>query len=161
MSGVESKPASAAEEGTPLMRRPRPALHSWMIQVLVVDDDEADAALAVNILRRHPNVGSVVAIASPEEALAKLMSGRLAPHLILLDIQMPRINGFKFVEAIDRIPEVRDTPVVMLTTSRFERDVARARQLRASGYIIKPESPEEFRKRLDLAVRQAISGRPE
>jgi CheY-like chemotaxis protein len=103
-------------------------------------------------------VASAVAIASPEEALAQLATGKLRPNLILLDVQMPRINGFKFVEAMDEILSLRSTPVVMLTTSRFERDVEQARRICVSGYIVKPDSEEDLRKRLNAAIKQAISG---
>lgn len=141
-----------------VQRRPRAAISSWVIQVLLVDDNEADAAIAHSILRRHPDVGSVVIMTSAEEALSKLAAGRLAPHLILLDIQMPRMDGFKFIEALDHIPDARDTPVVMLTTSRFERDVAEARRVRANGYIVKPDTIEEYRTRLDTVIKLVKSG---
>lgn len=159
MSAAQPKPGAADEEvlGAPI-RRAQPALNSWAINVLLVDDDEADSSLVLGVLRRHPNVASAVAIASPEEALAQLATGKLRPNLILLDVQMPRINGFKFVEAMDEILSLRSTPVVMLTTSRFERDVEQARRICVSGYIVKPDSEEDLRKRLNAAIKQAISG---
>jgi CheY-like chemotaxis protein len=146
---------------TPTRQHPKPraAPNAWRISVVVVDDDPADSSLIVDVLQRHPKVGSVTAYHRPEEALAALADGKRQPDLILLDISMPKINGFKFVEMIDLAPRVRQTPIVYLTTSRFARDVQQARETSACAYIVKPESFDELRQRLDAAIKQTISGK--
>ena len=140
-------------------RRPRIAFNAWAINVLVIEDDPADASIVLDVLRRHPNVASANAFQEPDTALFHLATGRYRPDLILLDILMPKVNGFKFLEALESIPLVRDTPVVMLTTSRYMRDVEQARSSPACGYIVKPDSYSELKTRLDGAVKQAISGK--
>jgi CheY-like chemotaxis protein len=137
-------------------RLPQPRSEKWKLGVLLIEDDAADSALVVDVLKRHARVREVRAFDTPEVALFQLARGRLRPDLILLDIQMPRISGFKFLEALDEIPAMNDTPVVMLTTSRLREDVERARRGFVQGYVIKPDSYEELRERLDAVVKQAI-----
>jgi CheY-like chemotaxis protein len=141
------------------LRRPRAAPNAWSINVFAVEDDEADASLMLDVLRRHPNVSSATVFDEPDEALFQLASGRFKPDLILVDIMMPKVNGFKFLEALCEIPFLRDTPAVMLTTSRFAKDVERARESIACAYIVKPDSYEELKQRLDHAVSRAIDGK--
>src|SRR5271154_5240405 len=70
---------------------PRPSQHVWSINVLLVEDDAADASLCLNVLKRHPNVSAAHAADAPDVALQQLAAGHLQPDLILLDIHMPRI----------------------------------------------------------------------
>lgn len=66
------------------------------------------------------------------------------PDLILLDLNMPRMNGHEFLNAIKAEPALCDIPVVVLTTSEVERDVEASFRLGASGYITKPVDIEQF-----------------
>lgn len=138
--------------------RPRVAYRMWSIDILLVEDDEADRTLILDVLKRNQHVGNVHAIDAPDAALRELAHGRARPNLILLDIHMPKLNGFKFLEALRRIPAMRDTPVVLLTTSRLTRDVEQARDSTVSLYVVKPDTYTELQTRLDAVVRQAISG---
>jgi DNA-binding response OmpR family regulator len=72
---------------------------------------------------------------------------------------MPKMNGFAFRTALDELAHARRVPVVFLTTSGFARDVEHARDAGACGYIVKPESFDELRRRVDVAIKQAISGK--
>ncbi|PZO56168.1 MAG: response regulator [Alphaproteobacteria bacterium] len=130
----------------------------WTIEVLVVEDDEADRALITDALKRHPNVSAIHATDSPDQALIDLGSGRLRPHLIFLDINMPRLNGFQFLEGLRLIPEMRETDVVVLTTSALARDVREACTNGVSLYIVKPDSHAELKARLGIVVNQARTG---
>jgi CheY-like chemotaxis protein len=142
----------------PLGPRPRAALEPCSIRVLLVEDDPADANMVMDVLQRHPNVGAATLFQAPDEALFQLAAGSYLPDLILLDIRMPKVNGFTFMEALARIPGARDTPVVILTTSRFMRDMEKARAHQARGYIVKPDCYRDLKSELDGAVKQAISG---
>jgi CheY-like chemotaxis protein len=136
----------------------RVAEKRWNINVLLVEDDAADAALIMHALQRHPDVATAYAMDSPMAALRLLASGSLQPDLILLDIRMPVINGFEFVKRLRRNPATFDTPVVFLTTSRLERDVAAARDSSVCLYVVKPESLGDLRARLDVVIKRAKSG---
>jgi DNA-binding response OmpR family regulator len=147
------------EPAAPRVRpRPQSALNVWSIEILLVEDDAADASLILDVLKRHPNVKRAVGADAPDQALFDLASGRLRPNLILLDILMPKLNGFRFLEGLRGIAEMQDVPVVMLTTSRLAKDVERARDAAVCGYIVKPDSYDELRARLDRVIKQAITG---
>ncbi|MEJ0058741.1 MAG: response regulator [Terricaulis sp.] len=137
---------------------PRVVARRWNIEVLLVEDDEADRCLIFDVLKRHPHVSTAHATDAPDKVLFDLANGYVRPGLILLDIHMPKLSGFKFLEALRGIPAMRDTPVVLLTTSRLARDVEEARISSASLYVVKPDTYEELQARLDGVIEQAITG---
>ena len=145
----------------PLMRRrPRPqvAERLWSVDVLVVEDDAADASLIESALRRDTRVRNIQVSDAPDDVLFELATGKVRPNLILLDIHMPRLNGFKFLEALRRVPALADTPVVFLTTSRLSRDVQQARMTSVNTYIVKPDTFAELKARLASVVEQTLTG---
>lgn len=137
---------------------PRPPLHVWAINVLLVEDDAADTSLILNVLRRHPGVSTAHPADAPDLALQQLAAGHLRPDLILLDIHMPRMDGFSFLENLRGIPAMAAVPVVFLTTSCLGKDVVAARHSSASFYLIKPDNYAELQTRLDGVIKRAISG---
>jgi two-component system, sensor histidine kinase and response regulator len=138
--------------------QPRPPQNTWNINILVVEDDAADTSLILDVLRRHPNVSTANAIDAPDLALHQLETGHLKPDLVLLDINMPRIDGFGFLRALRQIPTMVSVPVVFLTTSCLARDVVEAKHGSAASYVIKPDTYRELQTRLDLVIKRAVSG---
>lgn len=137
----------------------RPATtNAEQINVLLVEDDAADTRLIQTALKRHRDVGEVVARNLPGRALLELAAGRLNPNLILLDIVMPRLDGFQFLEVLRRLPGMSDIPVAFLTTSSSSRDIKRAQETSACDYIVKPESFEELETRMDAVIKKAAKG---
>ena len=116
--------------------------------VLIVDDDPADAALVTKAIDmgRFPCV--VERATDGVDAMEKLRlptgSPHSNPHLILLDINMPRKNGFQVLMEIRSDPRLRHLPVVMLSTSAADRDVASAYQSGAHGYVTKPMDVDDL-----------------
>jgi CheY-like chemotaxis protein len=116
------------------------------ITILLADDDEDDRLLACDALGEAgiPNEVRIVqdgvelldylyrrgAYANPEDSPR--------PGLILLDLNMPRLDGREALESIKQDPALRSIPVVALTTSGHERDVARVYDLGANSYVVKP-----------------------
>lgn len=137
---------------------PRTMRQFWHLDVLLVEDDAADTSLILDVLKRHPKVVAANAVDSPEVALRALAAVRKKPDLIFLDIHMPRMNGFQFLEAMRRLPELDRTPVVFLTTSALAKDVLSAKESTASLYVIKPDTLSELESRLDSVIRRALSG---
>ena len=134
-----------------------PPRRIWTINVLVVDDDEADTALIVDALKRHPGVSATRSSDNPEQALKELAVGRISPDLVFLDINMPRMDGFTFLRRMRDIPDMAATPVVLLTTSGHSRNAEEARRSSAVSYVIKPDTYPQLQGRLDAAIRRTIS----
>jgi putative two-component system response regulator len=142
----------------PLMNR-RLRRRVWGLDVLVVDDDAADTALILTALNRNPAVRTARATDAPEFALRQFaLNGELRPNLVLLDIHMPRLNGFAFLTAMRRIPTMARVPVVFLTTSCLANDLAQAPESTASLYVLKPNSSSELQARLNGVIALASAG---
>ncbi|MGQ0635175.1 MAG: response regulator [Planctomycetaceae bacterium] len=121
-----------------------------MLHILVVDDNEDDVILLQESLRDHPAVRVVQVARDGDEALAYLRregEHANAPHpgLVLLDINMPRRNGFEVLSAMKEDPLLRAIPVVMLTTSYREDDVLDAYRGGACSFVSKPVSFERLK----------------
>jgi CheY-like chemotaxis protein len=153
MSAVESEGDAEAPD-RPI--RPRVIEFAWSLDVMVVEDDAADTSLMLDVLRRNMGVRQVWSFEDPEAALLSLTHKRVQPDLILLDIRMPKLSGFGFIEKLREIPAFYDTQVVLITTSRLARDVERASRSAVSGYVVKPDTYDELRKRIDCTVSKAL-----
>ncbi len=107
--------------------------------ILLVEDDTVDA-MTVRRAFRDLNMTNLLAHAvNGEEALALLQKGTGdKPCLILLDLNMPKMNGIEFLEIIKADAGLKRIPVVVLTTSSEERDIVESFRLSVAGYIIKP-----------------------
>jgi len=132
--------------------------HRRQIDVLLVEDDPADAHLILKVLEQHPGVFNALASDAPDLALSQLASGRLRADLILLDIHMPRMDGFKFLRNLRQIRAMAKAPVVFLTTSWLARDAADVTRSSASLYVIKPDTYDELETCLDTVIHRAQSG---
>lgn len=116
--------------------------------LIVIDDDDIDHFLYQRIINRSNLVDESVFFTSAEDALEYLKrSDRIDIHAILLDVNMPRMNGFEFLEAATNEIGVEHlgAVVVMLTTSLNPRDEARAKSYSVvKGYLEKPLSTEHL-----------------
>jgi CheY-like chemotaxis protein len=137
---------------------PRPAKQVWKLNILIVDDDPADTSLILSVLVRHANVSAVRVVAEPVLALRQLLVGYRQPDLVLLDVRMPRLDGFEFLEGLRRVPGMASVPVVFLTTSGVEKDVLAYMRSSAAMYVVKPDTLAELQIRMDGIVERAISG---
>ena len=118
--------------------------------ILLAEDEPADAHLVKAALNEHRILAELQHVVDGREALDYLRrnGARFAdaprPNLILLDLNMPRMDGREFLAAIKQDPDLRDIPVVILTTSEVERDVVASYNLGAAGYITKPVDVIQF-----------------
>lgn len=138
--------------------RPRLEQNVWRVNVVLVEDDPADAELITRALKQNSDVASIRAHNSPQEALDELRDEHFVPTVILADVHMPRMDGFQFLDLVRRIEHMKDVPVVFLTTSSLARDVEEARQSTACKYIVKPTNYSELQERLNELVKQMIAG---
>jgi CheY-like chemotaxis protein len=120
-------------------------MQTLMLNILLVEDDEVDV-MTVQRAFKKGNINNPLYIASNGiEALAMLrgQSG-IAPaipterRIILLDLNMPKMNGLEFLQELRDDPTIRQIPVVVLTTSNEEQDRVQAYDLNVAGYILKP-----------------------
>jgi two-component system, chemotaxis family, response regulator Rcp1 len=120
-----------------------------LIDILLVDDDESDVLLTRKSLE-HGKVCNVLHVAKDGvEALAYLrrkndFAGAPRPGLILLDLNMPRKDGREVLAEIKSDPDLRSIPVVVLTTSDSEQDIADMYDLHANCYVTKPVDLAQF-----------------
>jgi CheY-like chemotaxis protein len=106
--------------------------------ILLVEDDSVDAMTVRRALKDLGSTRPVVHQINGEEALNYLRATVAdVPGLILLDLNMPRMNGLEFLERKQSDERLRDIPVVVLTTSTNARDIERSYELDAKGYIVK------------------------
>jgi chemotaxis family two-component system response regulator Rcp1 len=117
--------------------------------ILLVEDNAGDVRLTREALREAEVAAELVAVADGEQALAFLRAEgdhveAVRPDLILLDLNLPKKNGLEVLEEIKRDPELRRTPVIMLTTSSSARDVAACYDRGVNCYVVKPLDLDDF-----------------
>ncbi|MDH7600406.1 MAG: response regulator [Sedimentisphaerales bacterium] len=113
--------------------------------ILLVEDDEVDAMTVRRVLRELKVSNALVHVTNGEEALGYLRdSTRPRPCLVLLDINMPRMNGIELLRIMKADEELRALPVVIMTTSTNDRDIIEAFHLSVAGYMIKPVDYRQF-----------------
>jgi len=113
--------------------------------VLLAEDDSIDAMTVRRAFRDLKVTNPLVHAINGEEALAYLKEKTNdRPCLILLDLNMPKMNGIEFLTAVKTDPAFKKIPVVVLTTSSEQRDVVESFRLSVAGYIIKPVDYRNF-----------------
>jgi CheY-like chemotaxis protein len=122
--------------------------------VLLVEDDADHAELVVRCLGQHVPAAVPYHVTDGQVALDYLLrrgsysapASSPAPDLILLDLRLPRVDGLTVLREIKASAELRHIPVVVLTTSDAEKDVARAYDTHANSYLVKPMDFAKFDK---------------
>ncbi|MEI9806444.1 MAG: response regulator [Bacteroidota bacterium] len=123
------------------------------VEILLVEDNITDAELTIRELKKHNMANNLVHVKNGEEALDFIFAkGKFdntrnisyPPKVILLDIQMPKVNGMEVLQAIKTDPRTRSIPVVILTSSKESPDIQKCYDLGANSYIVKPVNFESF-----------------
>jgi DNA-binding response OmpR family regulator len=121
------------------------------IKLLLVEDEEELIKIVETYFRDE---GFDVRVAlSAENALSLLSS--FTPDIIVSDVKMGRMDGFQFLEALRKMPLVKNVPLIFLTIMDDRTSVERAAKLGASGYMTKPFDVEELHEK----IREVLSGR--
>jgi two-component system, chemotaxis family, response regulator Rcp1 len=120
-----------------------------VIEVLLVDDNAGDTELVSELLRQNHRSVHVEFVSDGVEAMAFLRregkhSGALRPHLVMLDLTMPRKNGWEVLNDIKSDRELRTITVLVFTTSRATNDMVRSHELGANSYASKPQNLAEY-----------------
>ncbi|MEP7256982.1 MAG: response regulator [Flavitalea sp.] len=126
---------------------------NYKVDVLLVEDNPDDAELTIRHLKKNNMANNLFHVKDGEEALEFLFAtGRYAeqpeivrrPRIVLLDIQMPKVNGIEVLQKIKSDPQTKDIPVVMLTSSNEDPDIQKCYALGANSYIVKPVNFDSF-----------------
>jgi two-component system response regulator len=124
------------------------------LDILLVEDNQDDMDLALHALRRENLANSIHVARDGEEALDFLFcrgpfaerSFEYPPKLVLLDLKLPKVDGMEVLRELKADPRTRSIPVVMMTSSREERDLVNSYNLGANSYIQKPVDFDQFRE---------------
>ncbi len=114
-----------------------------MMNIMLVEDSPADVFMIKESLNEAGLEYQATVLGDGEDAIASLRDGP-RPDLLILDLNLPKIDGYDVVETVRRNPELSDVPVVILSSSSMPRDRQRAETLGRTRYIIKPITLDEF-----------------
>ena len=115
------------------------------VTLLLIEDDEVDAMSITRAFRKMSLGNPIVRASDGLEGLELLRSGAVqTPYIILLDLQMPRLNGLEFLEEIRQDPELENSIVFVLTTSKSDEDVTASYRKNIAGYFVKDQVGEGF-----------------
>jgi len=127
------------------------------VLVMLIEDNIDHAELVLRTLEEHRIANKVRHFLDGQSALDYLYRrGEFSaetdierPQVILLDLRLPRVDGMEVLKTIKEDEDLKSIPVVVLTTSEAEKDVARAYYNHANSYLVKPVGFEDFRKLMD------------
>jgi two-component system, response regulator len=124
------------------------------VEILLVEDNPDDVELALHAFKKSKLVNRIQVVRDGAEALDYLFGGGEfagrdvldVPHLVLLDLKLPKVSGIEVLRRIRGDPRTRSIPVVAMTSSREERDIAETYKLGINSYIVKPVDFDQFGK---------------
>ncbi len=129
-------------------------MNSEALDILLVEDNQDDMDLALHALRRERLANHICVVRDGEEALDFLYCrGAFAqrsfdhpPKLVLLDLKLPKVDGMEVLKQVKSDPRTKTIPVVIMTSSKEERDLVNSYHLGANSYIQKPVDFDQFRE---------------
>jgi CheY-like chemotaxis protein len=125
------------------------ASHAKPLNIVLVEDDDGDAKAVQRAFAKAKIANPIVRAEDGMDALELLRgeNGRTkppSPYLLLVDLNMPRMNGIQFVRVLRADPQLKQSIVFILTTSKSEEDKASAYDLNVAGYIVKETAGQDF-----------------
>ncbi len=122
------------------------------VEILIVEDNPNDAEMALRALKKNNLANNVLVVGDGVEALDYLYArGEYAdknynnrPKIILLDLKLPKMDGKEVLRVIKNDPDKKVIPVIVLTSSKEERDIVETYQLGVNSYIVKPVDFDKF-----------------
>jgi CheY-like chemotaxis protein len=125
--------------------------------IMLVEDNADHAELVIRTLENHRIANRIKHFSDGQTALDYLLrrgdytdaETSPRPHIILLDLRLPRVDGLEVLSTIKQEEELKGIPVIILTTSEAEKDLARAYDNHVNSYLVKPVGFEDFSKLMD------------
>jgi two-component system response regulator len=121
-------------------------MNNIAVEVLLIEDNPEDAELTIRVLKKNNLANNLVHLQDGEEALEFLFAkgNNNIPKLILLDLKMPKVDGIEVLKKIKADDQRKIIPVVILTSSKEERDIMESYNLGVNAYVVKPVEFEKF-----------------
>jgi len=126
-------------------------INDSQIEILLIEDNHDDAELTIRALKKRNLANNLLHIDDGEKALDYLFNeGKNSyPKLILLDLKMPKVDGIQILKKLKADKERKVIPVVILTSSKEERDIVESYNLGVNAYIVKPVQFDKFLEAVD------------
>lgn len=128
-------------------------INDTLVDILLVEDNPNDAELTLHALRKHNFANRIEWVKDGEQALDYLFhrgawtaQPNSLPRVVLLDLRLPKVNGIEVLRAIRADPNIQNLPVVVLSSSKEDRDVIDTYKVGVNSYVAKPVAFEEFAK---------------
>lgn len=126
------------------------------LHILLVEDNVAHAELVIRSFEHHRVCNRITHVQDGQVALDYLFKQGIydkseadSPHVVLLDLRLPKIDGLEVLKRIKTDENLSKMPVIILTTSAAEKDVAEAYEHHANSYVVKPMDFEKFEQLMD------------
>ena len=133
------------------------------MNILLIEDDQIEVMKLQRTVSKLGLKHTIVEAKNGEDALGILQSGQKLPDIILLDLNMPRMNGIEFLAILKNDDQLKYLPTIILTTSENRADLLKCYEAGIAGYVIKPLKYEDYeskmRKVMDYwEVNQLVKG---
>ncbi|WP_405381475.1 response regulator [Maribacter sp. LLG6340-A2] len=133
------------------------------MDILLIEDDLIEVMKLKRTVSKLNLKHSIIESKNGEEALEYLKSGKKLPDIILLDLNMPRMNGIEFLNILKNDEVLCYLPTIILTTSENRADLLKCYQAGIAGYVIKPLKYEDYQSKLNAvleywSVNQLVKG---
>ncbi len=127
-------------------------MNKSIVDILLVEDNPFDAELTLRALKETKILNKVQVLTDGEEAINYLFSlgeytGRdfnINPKVVFLDLKLPKVDGLEVLKRVKEDERTKSIPIVIVTSSKQERDVVKSYKLGANSYIVKPVDSEKF-----------------
>ncbi len=135
---------------------------SGSVDIVLVEDSPHDAELMIRALTKHKLANNLLHLKDGEEALRHLFGKETSvPRIVFLDLKLPKVDGIEVLRKLKEDPRTRTIPVVVLTSSRENQDVAECYRLGVNSYIVKPVEFESFVKAIgELGLYWMVLNQP-
>ncbi len=128
-------------------------MNDTTIGIMLVEDDQVDQMTVKRAFKQNKVANPLYCAENGEEALAMLRGDgieKVAPKIILLDLNMPKMGGIEFLEELRSDPNLKKITVFVLTTSQADEDIIATSKYNVAGYIVKPVSFDSFREAVKI-----------
>ncbi len=123
-----------------------------MLKILLIEDDAIEVMKFIKVVETLGEDHQIVEAKNGEEAWDTLNSGKQLPDIIVLDLNMPKVNGIEFLASLKKDDLLKYIPTIVLTTSNNPKDILECYKIGIAGYILKPLKYEDYVSRINKVL---------